>query len=230
MENDCDWVTIVTMCMGRLSQIQKTLPLNLALGFPVIFVDWSCPEHSGEWVEKTFPSVPVIKVTGEKYFSMCKPRNRGLALVQTPFVAFLDGDVFFKPQAKQWLNDTLKDRLTRWALMYGGSVVAPTQTCRDLGEWDEVFENWGAEDSEFWNRLDTKLICYRMSHNFWARLPHSDESRVSYFRVKEQWRSDWANHRYRNLLKEYRADGVEFTFEQRKKIYACIQTEYGIGG
>lgn len=227
MDNTCDWVTIVTMCMGRLSQIQKTLPLNLALGFPVVFVDWSCPEHSGEWVEQTFPSVPVIKVIGEQYFSMCKPRNRGLELVDTQFVAFLDGDVFFRPPACDWLNATLKDRF-RWALLYGGSVVAPTDVCRELGGWDELFENWGAEDSEFWDRLHTRLIYNRMPIDCWSRLHHDDESRVSYFKEKDKERSDWANHWYRRILKEYRADGVEFTFEQRKKIYECVKTECGI--
>lgn len=215
------------MCMGRLSQIQKTLPLNLSQGYSIIFVDWSCPQKSGQWVKNIFPSVPVIEVKGERYFSMSKPRNRGLELVETPFVAFLDGDVFFKSRASQWMEETLKGR-PRWALLYGGSVVVPTDICREIGGWDECFEGWGGEDSEFWERMLTRATQWNMPWSCWTRLAHSEESRVTYFRHKDKGRTNGANHNYRELLKQYRADGVTFTPEQRKKIYACIQSEWGL--
>lgn len=224
---DVSWVTVVTMCMGRLSHIQRTLPQNLSLGFNLIFVDWSCPQNSGEWVEKHFSTIPVIRVAGEKYFSMCKPRNRGLALVKTPYVAFLDGDVYFKEPAAPWLNSQFKDKL-KWSVLYGGSVIAPTEVCRELGGWDEVFENWGAEDSEFWDRLSTRIAKENVPRDAWTRLGHSEESRVVYFEIKDKDRSDNMNHCYRGILKAYRAEGVIFSDEQRKKIYECVKSEYDL--
>lgn len=219
-------MTIVTMCMGRLAQIQQTLPLNVATGCPVVFVDWSCPECSGDWVSKTFPSVKVVRAVGEVYFSMCKPRNLGLAEVSTPYVLFLDGDVFVRPTAISWMGRNIRSKGT-WGLLYGGSLIAQVELFRAIGAWDEVFQGWGGEDSELWNRLDRAARRIQIPSVTWRRIDHSNAERVIYFKDKVLCRTEFMNYQYRDILAACRQAGISLNFEQRSKLYDDIRRRWG---
>jgi hypothetical protein len=133
----------------------------------------------------------------------------------------------FRDGALPWLEENLKDR-PRWALLYGGSLIAPTKICRELTGWDEVIEDWGAEDDEFWFRLDARLTQMMLPRKYWVRLRHDEESRVSFFRVKDRNRSNMVNHRYTEILWELAADGVVLPIEKRRRIYDCVRRDAGL--
>lgn len=83
-------ITAVTTCMGRLDHLEITLPLMLEEFERVIVVDWSCPQHSGEWAAKQ--GAEVVYQTNQKYFSISKARNVGARCVQSRSVCFIDAD------------------------------------------------------------------------------------------------------------------------------------------
>jgi hypothetical protein len=229
MRDRVDWLTIVTTCMGRLSQLKVTLPRNLLLGFPIVLVDWSCPEHVGDWVEANLTGVSVLRVPGEAYYSMSRSRNRGLALVQTEFVAFLDGDVFMRQPIIPWLNAEIKNQVN-WGSIYGGSLIVSTAVCRELGGYDEVLEGWGAEDDEMFDRLNIRLGRKQAPRDAWRRTMHSDEERVVNFKVKNMALTYQIGSQYREILTACREEGIALTFDQRKTLYRDIQRRNGITG
>jgi len=222
-------VTIVTICMGRLAQIQQTLPINVATGCPIVFVDWSCPECSGDWVSKAFPNVKVVRVGCKAHFEVCASRNRGFAEVKTPYVLFLDGDVFVRPAAISWMGRYIRNQGT-WGILYGGSLVVQTELFRSIGAWDEVFSSWGwgGDDYECWARIRRVARRVQVPRELWRRIDHPNAERVAYFRGKDMNRTESMARQYSDMLEACAKHGVILNFEQRLKLHAELRRKCGV--
>src|SRR3954471_12220533 len=84
---------IITTCMGRLDHLKQSLPKMVAQGcHQVIVVDYSCPQHSGEYVRNNFPSVRVVSVAGQEHFSNWRARNAGASVATADVLVFVDAD------------------------------------------------------------------------------------------------------------------------------------------
>src|SRR5262245_31215668 len=91
-------ICFITTCMGRLAHLQQTLgSMTAQPGASCIVVDYSCPDHAGDWVEQAYPAVRVVRVTGQSQFRASHARNQGARAASTPWLCFIDADVALDP-------------------------------------------------------------------------------------------------------------------------------------
>jgi hypothetical protein len=164
--------SIVTTCKGRLEHLKRTLPRMIAQdAAEVIVVDYSCPEGTGDYVEKNFPSVRVVRVEGETGFSNWKARNRGAAAATSDVLIFCDADTILTEDAVAKISAALPPRtfgfFSRGATLHfnrsglrlsdnqlRGFHVIPAPAFRALSGYDELFEGYAAGgDTDLEDRL-----------------------------------------------------------------------------
>ena len=168
--------SIVTACMDRLDDLKRSLPLMLDQGCAeVIVVDFSCPQETAAYVAKHFPSVRVVSVEGQKFFSNWKARNAGAAVATSDMLLFCDADVVLAKNAVDWIADNLPEnalghftnesvrqlekprRGRKRTLAFNqlkGFQVIPTAAFRAVEGYDDVPQGYGAGgDSDLVLRL-----------------------------------------------------------------------------
>lgn len=188
-------ITFITTCKGRLHHVQQTLPtLTKIERADIVFVDYGCPQKSGEWVAQHFPEVTVVSVTDDEGFCLPRARNLGAEKAQTPWLFFIDADMGVKPEMGDWL-----DKPRDFLCMYESSMANGTRRtdtwgtfiCHQVmfqkaGGYDEAFRGWGGEDVDLYRRL-SKMGVETSNYpvDFLIPLSHDDAERVSFHEVKD---------------------------------------------
>jgi GT2 family glycosyltransferase len=202
--------SIVTTCKGRLDHLKQSLPAMIAQGAKeVIVVDYSCPQGTGAFVRANFPSVRVVTVEGETYFSLWKARNAGASVAGGDVLVFVDADTVLAEGAIARMSDSLPkhaygffDHKTSRAFNRSGPALAanqlkgfhavPAEAFRRLGGYDEVLEGYAAgADTDLEIRLKTigierhllepSLVDSVIEHDAASRTEnHAEPVRISY--------------------------------------------------
>jgi GT2 family glycosyltransferase len=158
--------------MGRLGFVQQTLPRLMAdPNAHCCMVDYSCPDHVGDWIEQVLPRpmqerrLVVERVHGERLFNKCRAHNAGAwrALHEgADYLCFLDADTIVEPGFQDWIRaEARPDRFLIAGLRPDGTdmpsmtglLVVHGQAFRQVGGFDEDFRGWGGEDIELRLRL-----------------------------------------------------------------------------
>jgi len=168
--------SIITACMDRLEDLKRTLPLMLDQDCAeVIVVDYSCPQGTAAYVAKHFPSVRVVSVEGQRFFSNWTARNAGAAAATSDMLLFCDADILLAKDAVDWIAGNLPEnalghftnesaqklekpeRGRKRALAFNqlkGFQVVPTAAFRAVEGYDDVPQGYGAGgDSDLVLRL-----------------------------------------------------------------------------
>jgi hypothetical protein len=149
---------IITTCMGRLQHVRRTAPLAAAAA-PYIFVDWSCPDAAGDWVEKRLPNAHVVRVPGRKYFHKTRALNLGALRAMKlgyEYLCFADADTLIRPGALRWIERRLASDKMIIAYEHAdlsGFLVVPSRAFVAVAGYDHRFRGWGLEDAEMRARL-----------------------------------------------------------------------------
>ncbi len=188
-------ITFVIPCKGRLHHIKQTLPKVIDLGNnDVIFVDYKCPQNSGQWVKDHYPLVKVILVEDDDGFCLPRARNIGAAHVETPWIFFIDADILTQSALGPWLSNELQEeRIYRASLTNGqrdretwGSFICPVNLFNNVGRYDEVFRGWGGEDEDIYRRLNKlKITTDYFPSTFIYPIRHNDNERTMYTDIKD---------------------------------------------
>ncbi len=187
-------VTFITTCKGRLEHVQQTLPMILAENpAQVIVVDYGCPQHVGEWVERAHPSVKVVRVDDDPGFCVARARNIGAQYATSPWLFFIDADVQVRPGLGAWLDANLDSRrYYRASPVDGerdreawGSFVCTREAFQEIGGYDEAFRGWGGEDDDIYARLlMAKFIEADYPSMYVRTITHDDALRTTYYEEK----------------------------------------------
>lgn len=187
-------ITIVTCCMGRLGAAQKTLPSLAMQRCPVVFVDWSCPDRSGEWVMTEYPAFSVVQVKNKKHFHLCAAWNTGAKQVQTPYIAFLDVDMKLEKVFIAAVQGALaaSKGYARFARRkgsmhgYSGFIALPTAVFRDVGGYDERLVGYGYDDDDLRIRLEHAGIpgAEMLDYSIATHMDHADVDRTAHYKNK----------------------------------------------
>lgn len=189
-------IALITICKGRLHHLRESLPLMLAQHpDQMVVVDYGCPDGTAAWVKTHFPDVEVICVTDDPGFNASRARNAGWRATRTRWAICLDADILPRTGWLDWLRPRLDDELTlfraaspsgkRSADSWGMACIS-RQAFELVRGYDEAFCNWGAEDNDFFDRLESAGISETgYPSDFLERIQHDDTARTQFYRVKD---------------------------------------------
>lgn len=222
-------VCFVIPCMGRLATLKGMLGSVAAQpDSSCIVVDYSCPEHCGDWVEANYPQVRVVRIIGEEKFSMPRAMNEGIRQADTPWICQCNADILVDLDFGAKLFPTLEPGCFYHAPLEAegicGMVLFTRQDFDRTGGFDELYCGWGDEDIDFYAALVfIGSQARELGTSGYRHLPHSEEARVQFHDIKQRWFS-WAINRIYRYLKydAMRLTGAFLTPELRKSLYAHI--------
>jgi hypothetical protein len=217
--------------MGRLAHLQLTLPTAVNQpGAEHIVVDYSCPERAGDWVERNFPQVRVVRVPGRKSFNVSAARNAGAAAARASWLFFRDADVAVAPGFAAEVLPLLREgghyrsRLKAIGPLAGALICAREEYIR-VGGYDDAMEGWGYEDVDMYARLrlagsEARVFPERLL----SALNHDDASRVANYDLKHRELSRVVNKLYSLAKLELGAKaGRPLNEASRRALYADVR-------
>lgn len=222
-------IAFVTTSRGRLHHIRETLPLTVAQGADeVIVVDYSCPDHTGDWVEVNFPDVKVIRVEGQDEFNAPLARNAGVAATSAEWIVLIDGDVRSKPEWMPWMQANLEPGNYYMAAPVGsvrdpetyGTIICRREDFDAVGGYDEVIRGWGGEDGELYQALSRRGLKARdYPSEFVSAIPHDNELRAGWAGLRNMDEKVVANNVYiaakQRAMQVYGADKLPVEFRRQ---------------
>jgi glycosyltransferase involved in cell wall biosynthesis len=219
-------ICFITTCMSRLAHLQETLPTALAQSrASCVVVDYSCPQHCGNWIEQTCRTVRVVRVPNRDRFSPAHARNIGAEAANAPWICFFDADVALDLSFTDAMLPRLRPGHYYRAHPYRdelcGTVICSRDDFARAGGYDVVFQGWGWEDVDLYDRF--RLLGLR-EEGFPSRLvrsiPHGDELRVQYVDVKDLPVSHTVNRIYSQAkLDLMRLKGMTLDIQERRNLY-----------
>lgn len=222
----------ITTCMGRRDFLKETLGPLVADGHNVVLVDYSCPQECGNWAKETYPDVQVVSVHGKDHFEASKARNAGAAVVPADaLICFIDSDVIVSPGFGQSIFETVQhDSFGISDVIdfgFGGVIAVWKQDFELAGGFDEVFEGYSDEDTEFKWRLGTLRLkkhflkssyLKHMQHGHWLRVSNHKIKNINfYYELNRAYR-----HEKQRLFKERKS---HLSTEEAVSLYARLRAE-----
>jgi hypothetical protein len=206
-------LSIVTRCMNRLYDLEKTLPKNIEdnedyKNLEFVLLDYNSTDGLGEWVKSNMMEhiesgrLNYYRTEEPKYFCPNHSQNVTFRLAQNKIVANVDSDNFTHKNYAHRLNQCaslfnqriiilpsnflMKDSKR---LFLKGRFALFKKDIEKLRGFDEdLDEGYGNDDVNFIFRAmlsGFKLIRYE-SHFTDSRLPTTDEERVSLVKNKDE--------------------------------------------
>lgn len=219
-------LSAIVTCKGRLEHLKLTLPPLMALpDCEVLVVDYDCPDGAAAWVRDACPAARVVQLSDRPYFNAAKARNAGAALATAPWLFLVDADVIVEPTLIEAVRPSLRPGAFLWAVAEASDLAGTKIVARDdfikLGGYDEVFEGWGAEDTDLADRL--QWIGRRpipFPSGLLTSIPHDDALRR---RFHENSRAHVRiNTLYRNAKMDLLRQGVRLDEAGRRRLYADL--------
>jgi len=222
-------ISVIVTCKGRLTHLRRTLPaLRRALpSAELVLVDYDCPERSGDWAEANVTGVKVVRAHDRPIFNIARARNLGAAAATAPWLLFSDADVLFTGPIESTLAPLLQGRVylltdPRPPILFGTLVVAAADF-QAVGGYDEVFEGWGAEDSEFLRRLDAAGVgrgAFDAAGVF--GIEHGDDARAAFHAIAKDL--NWTiNTVYASAKEDLTRMGWDARLPERQALYAGVR-------
>jgi len=226
---DLPAISVVTTCKGRLEHLRQTLPLALAQPFAeAVVVDFDCPDGAGDWVARTYPSVKLVRVTGEPRFQPARARNLGAAAATSPWLLFLDADIQLAPgflaQAAPLLTPGVFVRANPRLQQQWGTIFVSRADFEALEGYDEVFENWSGEDTDLLERLRIAGVREDFYDGALAiPIPHDDALRVRHHHIEDVGLSGLQNGLYRTAKLDLARQGVALDADARRRLLQAVR-------
>ncbi len=192
-------ISIITTCKGRLESLQQTFPWNALQiqGSEYVFVDYKCPQKSGDWVEaQNIANVRVIRASPDsESFHHSKARNIGAAAATGTHLMFVDCDVKLTPQSDFRLSYCASGRFYdgRRSTCFG-LILCRAADFKNVGGYLEKLSGWGGDDTCLkWALEATGLKRISLLSKECHHIAHPEEQRTQYFEEKNREASAAAN-------------------------------------
>jgi glycosyltransferase involved in cell wall biosynthesis len=229
-KRDKPTVAFITTCKGRLHHLKQTLPQMLAEApDEMIVVDYDCPDGAGAWVEAEYPQAKVVRAAHKPRFNLCDARNHGAAVAESDWLFFVDADIRLTQGMLAKLRKLLAPGgfyMPEWSrgmpIDIWGSCVAPRETYTELGGYDEVLEGWGADDEDFYHRMQYRGLERRHYPSDWVSpIEHDDAERVVVSATNDRFENEAVNACYamaKRELSRVRGGNGYLPLEERRKL------------
>ena len=197
-------ITCVITCKGRLAHLQKTLPLLLEQSYPALFevvvVDYGDPDDCFQWcVRVGHPRLIALRILNNTDpFNLSRARNCGANFRPADLFLFADADSlvhrqfllavsqYFKPVGSVLAKRHCHDRNIDTC----GLCLVRSEIFHRVRGYDEDFNGWGPEDSDFYSRVARLGVV--ISFPVWlypTTISHSNALRTRFYNEKNLGRS-----------------------------------------
>ncbi|MHB1768894.1 MAG: glycosyltransferase family 2 protein [Phycisphaerae bacterium] len=197
-------ITCVITCKGRLTHLQKTLPLLLEQSYPALFevvvVDYGDPDDCFQWcVRVGHPRLMALRILDNTdRFNLSRARNCGANFRPADLFLFADADSLVHRQfllaVSQYfksVNSVLAKRNCHDRnIDTCGLCMVRSEIFHRVRGYDEAFNGWGPEDSDFYSRVGRLGVV--ISFPVWlypATISHSNVLRTRFYNEKNLGRS-----------------------------------------
>jgi len=185
--------SIITTCKGRLRHLVETLPAMLRQPrSEVVVVDYGCPDGTAEHVAARHPAARVVRAGPVEGFNVSRARNLGAAAAGGETLVFVDADVVLADGFVDFVTAHLgaeafakpRDPVVPSDNSVQGTCVVHRRHFALVGGYDEVLVNYGGEDLELYERLQTaRLGIVPLPPEVFSRvIPHGQEDRERFVR------------------------------------------------
>ncbi len=177
--------------MGRLAQLRHTLGTMAGQpGTECVVVDYSCPDHCGDWVEKNHAGVKIVRLAQESIFCISHARNLGAGAAAAPWLCFVDADVGLAADFAAKVTPLLEPGTfllaDPWVRELMGTFLCSRKDFERAGGFDEVLQNWGGEDRDFYFSLMNLGVIPKSFPSQWLiPIPHEDHLRAANYAIKD---------------------------------------------
>ncbi|WP_395021629.1 glycosyltransferase family 2 protein [Dongia sp.] len=226
--------SIIILCKDRLEHLRQSLPRALAQpDAETIVVDYDCPAGTAAAVARDFPAARVVKIDDAPILNIAIGRNRGAAAARGEWLMFIDADILPAPDFLASIAPQLRNgRFFRFGpakvgiIGTNGSCILHRDDFKLADGYDEAFEGYGCEDTDFYIRLDMLGIrSERLSLDLIDIIAHDDATRVRYTRYPSKLRNQRVNGAYlmvkTSLLRSLGSKSM--APEQCKQLYGLIR-------
>jgi hypothetical protein len=220
-------LTFVTVCMGRLAFLRQTLGRMAAQpDCATVLVDYSCPEHSGDWAEANVPAVRVVRVPGRSTISVSAARNAGAAVVTTPWICFVDADIVLNPAFAPTVLPQVRPgtfyRPHPERMGVVGTFLVTREDFARAGGYDEVLRCYGEDDYDLYDALRFAGVHQRRYPSaLVTHLDHGHDLRTARHEFTEHRLGVVINRLYRVVKWELaRTRGAALSADARAGLYA----------
>ncbi len=203
-------VSLITICMGRLEHLKRTLPQNIAdnADYPNIeflLLDYSDQHGLRDWVSTEMAGhiasgrLIYYHHPGQESFMISHAKNMAMRLATGEFLCNVDADNFTGHHFAFYLAEQLQhtDFLMGCLTVKGeidsycdqgmaGRVALPRWLFYRTGGFDEKVTGWGYDDIDFYQRL--RALGYTgqtMDSRFLQCIAHGDEERAAHTGVED---------------------------------------------
>jgi glycosyltransferase involved in cell wall biosynthesis len=191
-------LVMVVTCKGRLSHLKLTLPgflFQLPPTNKLVVVDYGDPDGAFDYCKSIGdPRIVAVQLlTGTEIFNLSHARNCGANLLPSDILAFVDADSLlhadFLSQAAGLIRigravltrRNLRDRKSDTC----GLCCVRTDVFHRVRGYDEAFQGWGPEDSDFYKRVNGIGVVHDFpAHLYPATLQHSNMERTRFYQCK----------------------------------------------
>lgn len=198
-------VSVIVTCRGRLDAIKETIKPTIALpDTQYTFVDYGCPDHSGDWVEKNYKQARVIRVTDKPFFNLSDARNAGAEASTEPWLLFFDADVLPRPEfhgiiaaPQQGFFYKINHGDMPAASCLNGACLVARSSWEFVGGYDSILSGWGPEDIDFYNMLELsglRQVLFPPRTLF--HVPHEEVRRTEHYEESSRWTSQMVGWLY----------------------------------
>lgn len=157
-------LSFITSCKGRLRHLKRTFRSVVNQGGEhgeYVLVDYDDPDHSGDWVDdQQKPNTWVARYTPTltKDFNQPIARNIGAAAAKGLYFCFIDCDTAVGPgffeRVKPFLAPGVALIPSGRDKHHGGFFVVHCDDFEKIGGFDETYDGYGCDDTDFLVTLD----------------------------------------------------------------------------
>lgn len=210
-------ISVIFSCMNRLDNLRTSLSSWVG-SHPTIddvtVVDWSSetPIHEDPCVSRM--DVKIVRVEGERYFSLAKSYNLAFRHTDPKNKILLKLDADYMLKDPRWLdhvrnqvtglegissNGRLSDYFITGSPMFSSNLSGLVLLNKDnFVGYNENMEGYGHDDIEMYERMRRRFpslreIPFFNIKDYVLHIPHSDEERVRNYEVKDMTETNIKN-------------------------------------
>lgn len=198
-------ISLVYACMNRENNLIESISSWIEEPYisEFIIVDWSStiPLIENNYIKNLVyeKKIKLIRVDGEKVFSLSKAYNLAFSIASHKIILKCDTD--YKNINSSWMkhlvfdNNQLNNYFITGDYLFSKSLTGFLLINKsDFVGYNENFEGWGYDDIDLYNRIQKnniklKQIIFFNIKDYIHHIPHSEQSRTENYAIKNKLES-----------------------------------------